>query len=75
MTNVDGATENLDKAMVDYNVMAASWYENFVPLTSQNIIDIYGAYNAENMMKFIIAERRKEFLLKQLDGLILNVLK
>ncbi|MDE5420729.1 RagB/SusD family nutrient uptake outer membrane protein [Ancylomarina sp. DW003] len=64
MTNVDGATENLDKAMVDYNVMAASWYENFVPLTSQNIIDIYGAYNAENMMKFIIAERRKEFFVE-----------
>lgn len=60
MNNADGATDNLDKAMADYNIMGALWYENFTPLTSQMIIDGFGAYNAENMMTFIIGERRKE---------------
>lgn len=60
LTNVDGTTDNLDKAMADYNVMAANWYADFVPLTPQIIINAYEAYNAENMMKFIISERRKE---------------
>lgn len=62
MTNVDGTTDNLDKAIADYNVMAANWYADFTPLTPQIIIDVYEAYNAENMMKFIIGERRKELL-------------
>ncbi len=60
MTNVDGTTDNLDMAMADYNIMAANWYENFVPLSPQYIIDEFGEYNADSMMKFIIGERRKE---------------
>ena len=66
MTNVDGTTDNLDKAIADYNIMAANWYADFIPLTPQIIIDIYEAYNAENMMKFIIAERRKELFVEGL---------
>lgn len=64
LTNVEGTTDNLDKAVADYNVMGVQWYEDFVPLTPQVIIDTYEAYNAENMMKFIITERRKELFVE-----------
>ncbi|MCY1633435.1 RagB/SusD family nutrient uptake outer membrane protein [Marinifilum sp. D737] len=62
MTNVAGTSENLDKALADYNVLAAKCYEGSPVLKAEDITKEYGAYDAANMMKFIIAERRKELL-------------
>ncbi|MCT4604128.1 MAG: RagB/SusD family nutrient uptake outer membrane protein [Marinifilum sp.] len=61
-TNVVGGTDNLDKAVADFNVLAAKCYAGSPVLKAQDIIDEYGAYNAENMLKFVIKERRKELL-------------
>ena len=55
-------TGNLDKALDDYNVFAPTRYSKGGQLSSEDIAAFYGDYSQESMMKFIIAERRKEFL-------------
>ncbi len=66
MTNAEGTTENLDKAVADFNVLASKAYSGSPVLTPQLIIDEYGEYNAENMMKLIVDERRKELFLESM---------
>lgn len=60
MTNVEGSTENLDKALADLNVMIAKCYNGSPQLTPAIITQVLEAYNTETLMYFILTERRKE---------------
>lgn len=52
----------LDKALEYYNALAAYWYTSGGQLTQPEITAFFGGTDQEAMIKFITAERRKEFL-------------
>ncbi len=55
-------TGKIAEALADYNVYAPTRYKNGGQLTIEKIVQFYGGSEEEAMMKFIIDERRKEFL-------------
>ncbi len=55
-------TGNIAQALADYNVYAPTRYANGGQLTLEKIVQFYKGSEEEAMMKFIIDERRKEFM-------------
>ncbi len=55
-------TGRIADALADYNVYAVGRYANGGQLTLDKIVQFYGGSEEEAMMKFVISERRKEFM-------------
>lgn len=55
-------TEQIQKAIDDYNAFSPSRYANGGELDLKTIVDFYEKSEKESMLDFIISERRKEFL-------------